>query len=352
MYTPLKNFSPKIQLTYSGYYNWSMRLGTKRSIKHFLTILLAVNVGLLAAPTTSQSAETAQSDFVEWTNGFNWLDFELNGSHTDIQRYFPWYKYDFDNSAYISIKAPVSIRIPSAIKLDFSQKDCINLPIKIRREVSHEVVADISNPLNIEFYQFPKTKGFPSNQLLTVGPSNWVAGADTLEIQLPVCKIEITDPRSSSLSTYLNLSFSIKYSRDLASLRGETSKCKEIISDKCVISERASAGISIVTSAKQNLELISLYETSIKNLQDLIDSNPCYPGGVGDQLLSPVYCVNALRNIQILRNELLPLKTPLVKVPLSKSSAKKSLPITCAKGKTIKKFSGANSKCPKGYVKK
>ena len=338
-------------MPYRGYYYWFMRVRINRNFKRFLTVLIAVNVGLLVAPSNSQSAETVRSDFIEWTNGFNWLNFGLTGSHAEIQRYFPWYKYDLDNSPYISIQAPVSIRIPSAIKLDFSQRDCINLPIKVRREVPRAVTADSLNILNVDFFlSSSKSKTFEINPIFTLGPTNWLDDISIIEIQIPVCKNSILDPNKSSLGTYLSLGFTLKYSRDLASLSGETSKCKEFISDKCVITDRASTGISIVSNVKQNPELIELYETSIKNSQDFIDTKPGYPGGVGNQLLSPVYCVNAGRNIQILKNELLAIQAPAFQKPSVNSSTKKT--ITCIKGKATKKVTAVNPKCPTGYKKK
>jgi hypothetical protein len=222
----------------------------------------------------------------------------------------------------------------------------------MRREVPHGVATDVLNILSVDFYlSSSKAKAFELNPILTLGPTNWIDGVDVIEIQIPVCKNSILDPNKSSLGTYLNLGFTLKYSRDLTSLKGEVSKCKEIVSDKCVITERSSTGISIVSNAKQNSELIELYETSIKSFQDLIDSNPCYPGGVGDQLLSPVYCVNAGRNIQILKNELLAIRAPVIQKPLGSSSTKKSSVITCTKGKISKKVIAINPKCPKGFKK-
>jgi hypothetical protein len=46
-----------------------------------------------------------------------------------------------------------------------------------------------------------------------------------------------------------------------------------------------------------------------------------------------------------------PTPTPVASAP-AKAIAKKSISITCVKGKTSKKVTGVNPKCPTGYKKK
>jgi len=357
MYTPLKNISPKLQITLKGNYYENMRVGFKRIIKRFLTILLAVNVGLIATPSTSQSVEIGKSELIEWSRGFNTLSFGLTGDHTDIQKYLPWYRYDPVNSPFISSQVPLSIRVPVAILLDFSKNDCINIPVKIRREVPMAIATDSLNALSIDFYPFQspivsKTKAFESKPEISFGPSNWANNSEVSEIQLPACKDTLVIPGKTSLGSSLSVNFVWKYSRDLASLKGETSKCKEIISDKCVISQRSIMSIELLSNSSRNIELPMIYETSIKEIQDFLDTNPCFPNGVGDRLLSPITCANASKNVEILKSELLAIKPLVVQKPQTKLNTKKSMEITCAKGKTFRKVTGIAPKCPKGYVKK
>ncbi len=249
--------------------------------------------------------------------------FGVSGGHSETQNYFPWFKYDPENSPYISSQAPLSIRTPKSIILDFSNKDCINIPIQIRREVPKSVAVDESNVLSVEFYplrlNLSSQTVFSESPIYTFGPNSWNSDSNVIEIQLPACRNLIGTSKKSLEGSYLNLSFAHKYSRNLSALNGETSKCMEIISDKCIFTQRSSGSIDLVVNNDRVVLLPELYKSKIKELQDYLDSKPCYPGGIGDQLDANIYCANARDNIKLLNNELPAIRESAARfVPTSK----------------------------------
>jgi hypothetical protein len=292
-------------------------------MKRILISVLTLTICLLGISPQSQSVEPNKSEFIEWNLGYWWLMFGVSGSHNDIQNYFPWYNYDPENSPYISSQAPLSIRIPKSIILDFADKDCINIPIQIRREVPKSVVVDESNILNLEFYPLRLNLSsqtiFSESPIYKLGPNSWNSDSKVVEVQLPACKNLIGTSKKSLEGSYINLSFVHKYSRNLNSLNGETSKCMQIISDKCVFTVQSSGSIDLVVNNDRVVLLPELYNSKIKELQDYLDSKPCYPGGIGEQLDANIYCANARDNIQLLNNELPAIKEAAAKfVPISK----------------------------------
>jgi hypothetical protein len=62
-------------------------------------------------------------------------------------------------------------------------------------------------------------------------------------------------------------------------------------------------------------------------------------------------CESAQRNLDFLNAEIAK-ATKLLQPSPSTTVSPKLVKITCIKGKTIRKVSGANAKCPKGYRKK
>ena len=309
-------------------------------MRRILISVLTLTICLLGISPQSQSVEPNKSEFIEWNLGYWWLMFGVSGSHSDIQNYFPWYNYDPENSPYISSQAPLSIRIPKSIILDFSDKDCMNIPIQIRREVPKSVAVDESNILNIEFYPLRLNLSsqtiFSESPIYKLGPNSWNSDSKVVEIQLPACKNLIGASKKSLEGSYINLSFVHKYSRNLNSLNSETSKCMQIISDKCVFTVQSSGSIDLVVNNDRVVLLPELYNSKIKELQDYLDSKPCYPGGIGEQLDANIYCANARDNIQLLNNELPAIKEAAAKfVPISKPTPTPAPALCSREGVTI-----------------
>jgi len=150
--------------------------------------------------------------------------------------------------------------------------------------------------------------------------------------------------------------------------------------------DSAAGPVAVVTNNFLSIEQPALYSLEIKRLQDFLDSKPCFPGGIGNQLLSNVYCANASQNIEILKRE-----QPLITAAAEKAAAEKAAAekaaaekaaaekaaaekaaaekkakqeaefkvslqkkttITCVKGKLTKKVTAVKPMCPGGYKKK
>ena len=343
---------------------------------------MAMIVCLTGLMPNSQSAEISKPEFVEWNPGFFWLAFGLSGTHSEIQSYLPWYQYDPENAPYISSQVALSLRPPKSILLDFTKNDCIGIPIQVRREVTQEIAMNTLNTLTIDFYPitiYSKLQMFDSQPIFTVGPNNWTDASNVIEVQIPVCKEIVGTSKKSLEGSYLNLGYVFKYTRDLSTLQAGISKCDQVIGDKCIISTRATGPVAVVTNNYQSIEQPALYSLEIKKLQDFLDSKPCFPGGIGSQLLSNVYCANASQNIEILKRELPLITAAAEKAAADKAAAEKAAAdkaaaelkaqqeaeakaksdaarkkstITCIKGKTVKKVTAVNPKCPSGYKRK
>ena len=340
-------------------------------MKRFTTSIVLSFALIVAQPHSAQSAEITKSEYVEWNLGFYWLGFGVGGYHTDIQKYLAWYQYDPENAPFISSQAPLSLRTPKSIHIDFSKNNCVSFPIQIRREVAKNFATDTLNPLSIDFFplslNISSSKVFGSEPILSVGPADWVNDSDLIEKQIPICKEIIGTSKESLGGSYLSLSFVTKYARDLNSLQGEDSKCQKLLSGKCEFSQRSQGAITIVTDKSKAIEQPTLYNLEIKKLQEFLDSKPCFPGGIGDQLLANIYCANAIRNIEILKKELPTIQAAADKAAADKAAADKAAAdkaaakpairvktIFCFKGKiSLKVIIGKSPKCPTGYkVKK
>ncbi len=365
----------------------------KRQLAKMILTLFCLNIFI----PHSQAVEPPRSQFVEWSPGFNWIALELNGLHSDIQSYLPWYRYDPANAPFISSQAAFSIRLPKASLLDFSKSDCVGIPIQIRREVSQEFAKDLVNVFRLDFtIAISKGSLFESQPVLTVDPSYWGKSTNLIEVLVPVCKVIFGTSQISLEGSSLVLGWTLKYTRDLTALQGESSKCTQVLIAKCIISTRYTTGISIVTNSLLAIQQPTIYDLEIKKLQDFLDSKPCFPGGVGNQLLSNIYCANASQNIEILKQELPSIKLAADKVvaelkakqeaevaavkaaaelkakqevevkaaaelrakqeaeaKAAAIAAMKKTTITCVKGKLTKKVTAVKPKCPAGYkVKK
>ena len=350
-------------------------------MKRFFMSTLLILTLIVAQPPSAQSVEIAKSEYVEWNLGFYWLMFGVNGLHTDIQKYLPWYRYDPENAPFISSQAPLSIRTPKSILLDFSKNDCVAIPLQIRREVAKSFATDTLNPLSLEFNPLilnnSSSKVFEIKPVLSIGPSDWSNDSDLIEKQISVCKEIIGTSKKSLEGSYLTLAFVTKFERDISALQGEIDKCEQLLNGKCVFSVRTAGSITILTSNSKAIEQPILYNSEIKKLQEFLDSKPCYPGGIGDQLLSNIYCSNAIRNIEILKREIPAIQAAADKAAADKAAADKAAAdkaaellaqqiavaakvaqvkkttLVCVKGKLSKKVSAVNPKCPAGYkVKK
>jgi hypothetical protein len=225
---------------------------------------------------------------------------------------------------------------------------------------------------------------------LSFGPSDWIGDSDQIEKQISVCKEIIGTSKKSLEGSSLTLAFVTKFERDISALQGEISKCGELLNGKCVFSVRSAGSIEILTSNSKAIEQPILYNLEIKKLQDFLDSKPCFPGGIGDQLMANIYCSNAVRNIEILKRELPTIQAAAEKAAAEKAAAEKAAAekaaaekaaaekaaaekaaaekaaakpvpkpvakekaIVCLKGKSSLKVIGKNPKCPAGYkVKK
>ena len=119
----------------------------KRQLAKLILIFFCLNIFI----PHSQAVDAPKSQFVEWSPGFNWLALDLNGLHSEIQGYLPWYRYDPANAPFVSSQAAFSARLPKASLLDFSKSDCVGIPIQIRREVSQEFAKDIVNVFSLDF---------------------------------------------------------------------------------------------------------------------------------------------------------------------------------------------------------
>jgi len=375
----------------------------KRQLAKMILTLFCLNIFI----PHSQAVEPPKSQFVEWSPGFNWIALELNGLHSDIQSYLPWYRYDPANAPFISSQAAFSIRLPKASLLDFSKSDCVGIPIQIRREVSQEFAKDLVNVFRLDFtIAISKGSLFESQPVLTVDPSYWGKSTNLIEVLVPVCKVIFGTSQISLEGSSLILGLTLKYTRDLTALQGESSKCTQVLISKCIISTRYTTGISIVTNSLLAIQQPTIYDLEIKKLQDFLDSKPCFPGGVGNQLLSNIYCANASQNIEILKQELPSIKVAADKVvaelkakqeveakaaaelkakqdaedaaakaaaelkakqeaeaivaadlkakqeAAAKAAALKKTTIVCVKGKLTKKVTAVKPKCPAGYKKK
>ncbi len=372
----------------------------KRHLAKLLLILFCLNIFI----PHSQAVDAPKSKFVEWSPGFNWIAFELNGLHSDIQSYLPWYRYDPANTPFVSSQAAFSTRLPKASLLDFSKSDCVGIPIQIRREVPQEFARDLVNVFNLDFtIAISKGSLFESQPILTVDPSYWSKSTNLIEVLVPVCKVLFGTSHNSLEGSSLLLGLTLKYTRELTALQGESNKCTQILASKCIISTRFATGISIVTNNSLAIQQPAIYEVEIRKLQEFLDSKPCFPGGVGNQLLSNIYCANASQNIDILTQELPLIKVEADKVAVelkakqeaeiaaikaaaelkakqeaeilavkaaaelkakqeaelktqqeaaAKAALAKKTTITCIKGKLTKKATAVKPKCPVGFKKK
>jgi hypothetical protein len=380
--------------------NWLQGEEVKRQLAKLILIFFCLNIFI----PHSQAVDAPKSQFVEWSPGFNWLALDLNGLHSEIQGYLPWYRYDPANAPFVSSQAAFSTRLPKASLLDFSKSDCVGIPIQIRREVSQEFAKDIVNVFSLDFtIAISKGSIRESQPVLTVDPSYWGKSTNLIEVLVPVCKVIFGTSQISLEGSSLVLGMTLKYTRDLNALQGESNKCTQVLIAKCIFSARYTTGISIVTNNLLAIQQPTIYDLEIKKLQDFLDSKPCFPGGVGNQLLSSIYCANASQNIEILKQELPSIQVVADKVAAelkakqeaaakaaaelkdkreaaakaaaelkdkreaeakaaaelkakqdaaAKSAAIKKTTITCVKGKLTKKVTAMRPACPAGYKKK
>jgi hypothetical protein len=186
---------------------------------------------------------------------------------------------------------------------------------------------------------------------------------DEIQLDVPICADSIGKSLSELLGNRVTINYRVAYSTNFdENLNKIDPKCDEVLGDRCMF---YSPIISFpnVEFSQSNLDIESLkyaYQETIDKERNYLQAKPCevpylsYDQQSNSNIMvkdNKALCESAQRNLDFLNAEIAK-ATKLLQPSPSTTVSPKLVKITCIKGKTIRKVSGANAKCPKGYRKK
>lgn len=332
--------------------------------------IIFLSLVLLSFGLPSSSHANSIGEALIWKPGTIRPGFDQNALHIDLSKKIKWYSWDLENRYFLSFRQPFSIRLAQEVKISDINVNCTSVPIRIKRELSATEVTDASNQTLIQFFQadFGSKKGMTRSQLYskpiiyTVGPSSWNKIDNEIKLDVPICADSIGKSIAELVSNSVTINLRIAYATNFdENLNKIDPKCDEILAGKCMFYSPIDQILGIKFS-QSNLDLESLkyaYQETIDKERNYLKTKPCdVPYAWYDQQSNSkimikdnrALCEAAQWNLDFLNSEIVRATKSLEPTPKSTISPKK-VTITCIKGKTTKKVSGTNPKCPKGYKK-
>jgi len=341
-------------------------------MRKYLVIVLSIWLLTLGLPFTSNAA-ISNGEALVWSASpiRPSLDLGKSYSHIDASKKIKWYVWDLENKYFLSNKQPFTIRVAKEVKIIDKNANCVGIPINIRRELSEKEAIDAINQTYIEFFQadigFNKSISpaqIASRSIIyTIDHSAWKSKSkEEIDSYIPICGDSIGKAIADLIGNEITINFRVAYSTNSEeNLVNIDPKCTQIIGSKCMFYS-AVTRIFGVKFNLSNLDLESLkyaYQDTIDKEKDYLKAKPCdvpyasYDQQSNSNILvtdSKALCESAQRNLDFLNSEIAKALKRSQPIP-STSVSPKALTITCIKGKTTKKVSGTNPKCPKGYKK-
>jgi hypothetical protein len=338
-------------------------------MKRLISIFLALSIITFGLPSNSYANNHGEA--LIWKPLTFRPAFQQNANHTDLSKKIKWYSWDVENKYFLSFRQPFSIRLAEEVKITNVNVNCTSVPIRVKRELSQKEAADRSNQTLIQFFQadFGLNRGITRSQLnskpiiFTIDSSSWNVDDDEIKLDVPVCadslEKSLAELVGNSVTINLRLAYSTNFDENLNRI---DPKCDEILGDKCMFYSPIQP-IFGVKFSQSNFDLDSLkyaYQETIDKEKKYLQAKPCdVPYASYDQQSNSnimvkdnkALCESAQRNLDFLNAEIAK-ATKLLQPSPSTTVSPKLVKITCIKGKTIRKVSGANAKCPKGYRKK
>jgi len=331
----------------------------------FLTLVL------LSSGLPSNSYANSNGEALVWKPWTLRPAFQQNANHIDLSKKIKWYSWDVENKYFLSFRQPFSIRLAEEVKIANVNVNCTSVPIRVKRELSQKEASDLYNQTLIQFFQadFGLNKGITRSQLyskpmiFTINSSSWNIVDDEIKLDVPVCADSIGKSLAELVGNSVTMNLRIAYSTNFdENLNKIDPKCDEILGDKCMFYSPIQPIFGIKFSQSSlNLESLKYaYQETIDKEKDYLQAKPCdVPYASYDQQSNSnimvkdnkALCESSQRNLDFLNSEIARASKLLQPTPISKVSPKLTK-ITCVKGKSIKKISGTNPKCPKGYKKK
>lgn len=338
-------------------------------MKQLTSIFLALIVIVFAQPSNSYANSNGEVlVWKPWTFG---LAFDHNANHIDLSKKIKWYSWDVENKYFLSFRQPFSIRLAQEVKITDIKASCTSVPIRVKRELSKKEATDVSNQTLIQFFQadFGLNKGITRSQLyskpiiFTIDSSSWNVVDDEIQLAVPICANSIgkslVELSGNSVTMNLRIVYSTNFDENLNKI---DPKCDEILGDRCMFYSPIQPIFGIKFS-ESNLDFESLkyaYQETIDKEKNYLQAKPCEVPYLSHDKQSnsnimvkdnKALCESAQRNLDFLNSEIAK-ATKLLQPSPSTTVSPKLVKITCIKGKTTKKVSGINPKCPKGYKKK
>jgi hypothetical protein len=365
-------------------------------------LIIFVTLAFLSTGLASNSYADTNGEALVWSASPIRPSINLGTSynHIDASKKLKWYVWDLEKNYFLSNRQPYSIRIAKEIKLIDKNANCTSVPINIRRELSEKDILDTSNQTYIQFFQadFGSNRSITPTQItarpiiLTINPTSW-KGKSQEEIisHLPICKDSIGKSIADLIGNEVTINFRIAYSTNVdETLMNIDPKCTEVLEGKCMFY----SGVTRILGVKFNQSDLNLesmkyaYQETIDKEKDYLQAKPCdVPYASYDQQSNSnimvkdniALCESSQRNLNFLNSEISraskllqptpsPSPTPtklasatptpaptLVATPSpnpTKVAVAKRITITCMKGKTTKKVTGINPKCPSGFRRK
>ena len=338
-------------------------------MKRLISIFLALSVITFGLPSNSYA--NSKGEALVWFPRTFSPAFDHNANHIDLSKKIKWFAWDVENKYFISYRQPFSIRLAQKVRISDVNANCTSVPIRVKRELSQKEAADVSNQTLIQFFQadFGSNRGMTRSQLyskpliFTISQSSWNVVDDEIQLDVPICADSIGKSLSELLGNRVTINYRVAYSTNFdENLNKIDPKCDEVLGDRCMF---YSPIISFpnVEFSQSNLDIESLkyaYQETIDKEKKYLQAKPCdVPYASYDQQSNSnimvkdnkALCESAQRNLDFLNAEIAK-ATKLLQPSPSNTVSPKLVKITCIKGKTIRKVSGANPKCPKGYRKK
>ena len=270
-------------------------------MRRIISVFLTVSIMNISLPIHSYATNNGEALIWSASPVRPSLNLGNSYSHIDASKKIKWYVWDLENKYFLSNKQPFTIRVAKEVKIVDKSANCVDIPVNIRRELSEKEATDPTNQTYIEFFQadFGFNKSISPSQIAsrpiihTINYSSWKGKLqEEIVSYIPICRDSIGKSISDLMGNEITLNFRVAYSSILdENLVNIEPKCTQILGGKC-------------ESAQRNLDFLNL--------------------------------------------EIAKALKPLQPIP-STTTSPKLVNITCIKGKTTKKVSGTNPKCPKGY---
>ena len=338
-------------------------------MRRIISVFLTVSIMNISLPIHSYATNNGEALIWSASPVRPSLNLGNSYSHIDASKKIKWYVWDLENKYFLSNKQPFTIRVAKEVKIVDKSANCVDIPVNIRRELSEKEATDPTNQTYIEFFQadFGFNKSISPSQIAsrpiihTINYSSWKGKLqEEIVSYIPICRDSIGKSISDLMGNEITLNFRVAYSSILdENLVNIEPKCTQILGGKCIFYSAVTRifGVKLNLSSLDLQDLRYAYQETIDKDKDYLQAKPCdIPYASYDQQSnvnimvkdSKALCESAQRNLDFLNLEIAKALKPLQPIP-STTTSPKLVNITCIKGKTTKKVSGTNPKCPKGY---